>query len=47
MKMDTLRRLRYSAKPNDHFIFFDLQGGLYALSIYPKDREAFTVNLDG
>ena len=47
MKMETLRRLRYITKPNDHFISFDLQDGFYALSIHPKNREAFTVNLDG
>jgi hypothetical protein len=45
--METLRRLRYIAKPNDHFVFFDLKDGFYALSIHPKDREAFTMNLDG
>ena len=47
MKMETLRRLRYIAKPNDHFVSFDLKDGFYALSIHPKDREAFTMNLDG
>jgi len=47
MKMETLRRLRYIAKPNDYFVSFDLKDGFYALSIHPKDREAFTVNLDG
>ncbi len=48
MKMEALRRLRYIAKPNDHFVSFDdLKDGFYALSIHPKDREAFTVNLDG
>ena len=47
MKMETLRRLRYIAKPKDHFVSFDLKDGFYALSIHPKDREALTVNLDG
>ncbi len=47
MKMETLRRLRYIAKPNDHFVSFDLKDGFYALSIHPNDREAFTVNFDG
>ena len=47
MKMETLRRLRYIAKPHDHFISFDMKDGFYALSIHPKDREAFIVNLDG
>ena len=47
MQMETLRRLWYIAKPNDHFVSFDLKDGFYALSIYPKDREAFTVNLVG
>ena len=47
MKMETLRRLRYIAKPNGHFISFDLQDGLYARFIHPKAREAFKVNLDG
>jgi hypothetical protein len=47
MKMETLRRLRYIAKPNEDFVLFDLKDGFYALSIHPKDREAFTINLDG
>jgi len=47
MKMEKLRRLQYIAKPNDRFISFDLKDGFYALSIHPKEREAFTVNLDG
>ena len=48
MKTDTLRRLRYIAKPNDHFVSFDLKDGFYyAISIHPKDREAFAVNLNG
>jgi hypothetical protein len=47
MKLETLRKLRYIAKPNDHFVSFDLKGGFYALSIHPKAREAFTVNLNG
>ncbi len=47
MKMETLRRLRYIAKPNDHFVSLDLKYGFFALSTYPKDREAFTINLDG
>ena len=47
IKMETLRRLLYIAKPNDNFVSFDLKDGFYALSIHPKDREAFTVNLDG
>jgi hypothetical protein len=47
MKMETLRRLRYIAKPNDYFVSFDLKDGFYALAIHPRDREAFTVNLDG
>ena len=47
MKMETLRRLRYIAKPNGHFVSFDPKHSFYALSIHPKDREAFTVNSDG
>ena len=47
MKMETLRRLRYIPKPNDHFVSFYLKDGFYALSIHPKNREAFIVNLDG
>ena len=31
MKMETLRRLRYIAKPNDHLVSFDLKDGFYAL----------------
>ena len=45
--METLRRLRYIAKSNDHFVSFDLRDGFYSLSIHPKDREAVIVNLDG
>ena len=46
--METLRRLQYIAKPNDHFIPFDLEHGFYAIFIHPEDHEAFTVtNLDG
>ncbi len=47
MKIETLRRLRCIAKPNDHFVSFELKDGFYTLSIHPRDREAFTVNLDG
>ena len=39
--------LRYIAKPNDPFVFFDLKDDFYALLIHPKGRESFTVNLDG
>ena len=46
-EMETLTRMRYIAKPNDHFVSFDLKNGFYALSIHSKDREAFTENLDG
>jgi hypothetical protein len=27
IKMETLRRLRYIAKPNDHFVSFDMKDG--------------------
>ena len=47
MKMEMLRRPRYIAKPNNHFVSFDRKDGFYALSIHPRDREAFTINLDG
>jgi hypothetical protein len=47
MKMETLRSLRLIAKPGDHWVSFDLKDGFYSLAIDPKDREAFTVNLDG
>jgi hypothetical protein len=47
MKIETMRRLRYIAKPDDHFVSFDLKDGFYALSIHPKYREAFMVNLGG
>ncbi len=45
--METLRSLRLIAKPRDHWVSFDLKDGFYSLFIDPKDREAFTVNLDG
>jgi hypothetical protein len=38
--------LRYIAKPND-VVSFNPKDDFYALSIHPRDREAFTVNLDG
>ena len=44
--METLRHLRLIAKPGDHWVFFDLKDGFYALAIHPKDREAFMVNLN-
>ena len=47
IKMETLRSLRLIAKPRDHWVSFDLKDGVYSLSIDPKDRKAFTVNLDG
>jgi hypothetical protein len=47
MIMESLRRLRYIAKPNSHFVSFDLNDGFYALSLHPKDHEAFTINSDG
>ena len=46
-KMETLRHPRLIAKPGDHWVFFDLKDGFYAQAIHPKDREAFTVNLNG
>ncbi len=46
MKMDTLRQLRFIAKPRDHWVSFDLKLGFYALAIHPKDRKAFTVNIN-
>ncbi len=45
--METLRSLRLVVKPGDHWVSFDFKDGLYSLSIDPKAREAFTVNLDG
>jgi hypothetical protein len=47
MKMETLRHLRLVANPGDHWVSFGLKDGFYALAIHPKDREAFTVNLNG
>jgi hypothetical protein len=35
MKMETLRHLRFIAKPGDHWISFDLKDGFYALAIHP------------
>ncbi len=47
IKKETLRHLRLLAKPGDHWLSFDLKDGFYALTIHPKDREAFTINLNG
>jgi hypothetical protein len=47
MKMETLRHLRFIAKPGDHWISFDLKDIFYALAIHPKDREVFSINLNG
>ena len=46
MKMETLRCLHLIAKPNDYWVSFDPKDGFYALAIAPKDREAFTINID-
>jgi len=47
MKMETLLSLRLTAKPGDHWVSFDLKDVLFPLAIVPKDRELFTINLDG
>ena len=47
MKMETLRHLRLIAKPGDHWVSFDLKDGVFALTIHPNSREAFTINLNG
>ncbi len=47
MKMETLRHLRLIAKPEDQWVSFDLKDGFIALAIHPKDREIFTVTLNG
>jgi hypothetical protein len=47
MKIKTLRQLRFIEKLEDHWVSFDLKDGFYALSIHPKDREAFTINING
>jgi len=45
--METLWSLRLIAKSGGHKVSFDLKDGVYSMAIDPKDREAFTVNLDG
>ena len=47
MRMETLRSLRLIAKTGDRWVSFDLKDGLYSLAIAPKDKEAFSVNLNG
>ncbi len=47
IKMETLRHLHLIAKPGDHWVSFDLKTGFYTLAIHPKDRESFTMNLNG
>ena len=47
VKMETMRSLRLIAKPGDHRASFDLMDGIYSLANEPKDKAAFTVNLDG
>ncbi len=47
MKMKTFRHLRLIAKPGDYWGSFDLKDGFYALAVHTKDREAFTLNLNG
>jgi len=47
MKIKTQSPLRLIAKPSDHWVSFDLKNGFYSLVIDPKDREAFTINLNG
>ena len=45
--METLPSLRLIAKPGDHWVSFNLKANFYSLAIDPKDKDAFTVNLDG
>ncbi len=47
MKIETMRQLRFIAKPSDRWVSFDIKNGFYALVITPKDREAFTFNING
>ena len=47
MKMETLRQLSFIAKLRDLWVSFDLKDGFYELAIQPKDREAFTINING
>jgi len=47
MKMETLWSLCLITKPDDQWVNIDLKDGFYSLAIEPKDREAFTANLDG
>ncbi len=47
MKMEALRSLWLIARPGDYWVIFDLKGVFYSLVIAPKDKETFTVNLDG
>ena len=46
-KMETLRYLRMIAKPDDHWVSFDLEDAFYSFAIAPHDRADFIVNLDG
>ncbi len=47
MKMETLWSLLLIAMPGDQWANSDLKDGFYSLAIDSKEREAFTVNLDG
>ncbi len=46
MKMETMRFLQLIAKPDDHWVSFDLKDGFYSLAIAPQDKEAFTIDMD-
>ncbi len=37
----------FIVRPDDHRVSFDLNDGFYALAIHPKNREAFTIILNG
>ena len=47
MKMETLKRLRLIAKPNDWMVTFDLCDGFYTVSVAEEDREFLSINLNG
>ena len=45
LKLETLKRLRYLARPKDYCISIDLQDGFYAMGLQPQDRMYMTYEI--
>ena len=45
LKLETLKRLRYLARPQDYCFSIDLQDGFYAMGLVPEDRAYMTYEI--